>query len=139
MTAFKKEESETPGIMIVAVGDSARLQPRIAFVREFFAVAGLEPIFDTVYATADEAVRAVSETIPEAVVLIGQDLAYPKLIPAVTSLIKETSPDCLVYLAGYPADHIDNFRKAGIDEFIYDGVDMYDLLAKLGRHLGVLV
>jgi methylmalonyl-CoA mutase len=44
----------------------------------------------------------------------------------------------VILLAGYPADHIDAFQAAGVDDFIHVRANCYQLLASLQKKLGVL-
>ena len=44
----------------------------------------------------------------------------------------------MVILAGYPKEHIDAFKEAGVDEFLHVRVNALDLLTKLQKHLEVI-
>lgn len=63
---------------------------------------------------------------------------YPELVPPLTKLIKEARPDITVILAGYPADHVDAFRQAGVDDFIHMRANCYELLLNIQKQKGVV-
>jgi methylmalonyl-CoA mutase len=40
-------------------------------------------------------------------------------------------------VAGYPADHIDNFKAAGVDEFIHVKANAYEINYNLQKQIGI--
>lgn len=44
----------------------------------------------------------------------------------------------MVILAGYPKEHVETFKEAGIDEFLHIRSNALELLGKLQKHLGVI-
>ncbi len=43
-----------------------------------------------------------------------------------------------VLVAGYPKDHIDAFREFGVDDFIHIRSNVFDMLEKLQKKVGVV-
>ena len=41
-------------------------------------------------------------------------------------------------VAGYPKDHVDSFKQAGIDEFIHLKANIYQTLYSILKEIGVL-
>jgi methylmalonyl-CoA mutase len=59
-------------------------------------------------------------------------------VPAVTQQIKAAKPDTTVILAGYPKDQVEAHKAAGVDDFIYLGANVYDMILNLQQKLGVV-
>jgi len=46
--------------------------------------------------------------------------------------------DAIIVFAGYPKDHPESLKQAGVDEFIYDGVDVPETLTRIAKRLGII-
>jgi methylmalonyl-CoA mutase len=69
--------------------------------------------------------------------ICSTDETYPDLVPAFTALVKDALPKSIVIVAGYPKDHIDAFKAAGVDEFIHIRANCYEVLGSLAAKIGV--
>ena len=74
------------------------------------------------------------------VVLCSTDETYPALVPVFAREVKAARPGLLVVLAGLPADPavVEQYRAAGIDEFIHLRASVPDVLAKILQQIGGL-
>ena len=63
---------------------------------------------------------------------------YVEAVPVIAKKIKENDPSIMIVLAGYPKEHIEAFKEAGVDEFLFMGCNALELLGKLQKHLGVV-
>jgi methylmalonyl-CoA mutase len=98
-----------------------------------FAVSGGEG-----FAGIDEAFKAALAAETAVVVICSTDAAYPDMVPALTQQLKAAKPEMTVLVAGYPADQVEAFRRAGVDDFIYLGANCYEILRNLQNTMGVL-
>ena len=69
--------------------------------------------------SADEAVKAVIESRETAVTICGSDKDYPEFVPTFVQQLKAAKPNATVILAGYPKEHVNIFKEAGVDMFIH--------------------
>ena len=83
------------------------------------------------FAGPDEAAKAAVESGAPVVVICSTDDTYPEIVPAFTKAVKAAKPETLVLLAGYPTEHIESFKQAGVDDFIHVRANCHDLLANL--------
>lgn len=135
---YETKHGGLPKINLAVIGDQAQLSPRIEFTRDFFAVAGYRTTYNQPYTDIDRAVCEIVSAKPTLVVLIGASKQYIDLVPAFCSSLRDELPETPIALAGYPEEDIDRFRKAGIAEFIYDGMDVHAGLLRLSNVIGVL-
>jgi len=51
--------------------------------------------------------------------------------------VKKRKPSMMVILAGYPPDHVERFRAAGVEEFIHLRANVPDVLHRMYGRMGV--
>ncbi len=110
------------------MGPIKQFKGRADFSRAFFEVGGFEIIYPNGFATTDEAVKAAIDAKANAVVICSTDDTYPELVPLIVKGIKDKLKDVIVILAGYPKDQIEEHKKSGVDDFIFLGADVYQIL-----------
>ncbi|HSA47043.1 MAG TPA: methylmalonyl-CoA mutase, partial [Candidatus Competibacteraceae bacterium] len=71
------------------------------------------------------------------VVICSTDATYPDLVPPLAGKLKQANPGLTVLLAGYPADHVEAFKAAGVDDFIHMNANCQALLTMLQKKMGV--
>lgn len=129
---FRKKLGHKPTVFLAAMGPLKQYKARADFSRGFFEVGGFEVIYPSKgFKTPDEAVAAAINSSAEIITICSTDETYPGLVPAIVKGIKEKSSDSIVVLAGYPKDHIEQFKQSGVDEFIYLGADVHKILSSL--------
>nr|WP_321467498.1 methylmalonyl-CoA mutase family protein [uncultured Desulfobulbus sp.] len=136
--AFAAQKGATPKLFLANMGPIPQHKGRADFSTAFFNVGAFETIANNGFATADEAAKATLESGAKAVVICSTDATYPEIVPDLTRQIKTADPGIMVILAGYPKEHIDAFKEAGVDEFLHVRVNALDLLTKLQKHLEVI-
>jgi methylmalonyl-CoA mutase len=136
--AWRQDQGDGPQVFVAAVGTLAELAPRIDFTRGFFQVGGFAVQADQPCATAAEALTAAAASGAPIVVILSTDERYPDVIPSVAPALKAARPGVTLVVAGYPIDHIDAFKQAGIDEFIHVRSDVHATLAALAKKVGVM-
>lgn len=132
---FKKKTGSKPKIFLATMGPLKQFKARADFSRAFFEVGGFEIIYPNGFASIDEAVKSAIDSKAQAVVICSTDDTYPELVPPIVKGIKAKSKDVIVILAGYPKDQIEEHKKSGVDDFIYLGADVHQILSSLLRKI----
>ena len=70
-------------------------------------------------------------------VICSTDATYPEIVPELVRQVKAAKPDMLVILAGYPKEHIEAFKQAGVDQFLHVRANALELLASVQKHMEV--
>lgn len=129
----------TPTVLTLPMGSKKMRKARSAFTSNFFGCAGYhieDPVgFDSV----GEAVSAVKEQQPEIVVLCSSDKEYKQFVPALCNRLNELDKQPVTVLAGYPKGHIEEYKEAGIDEFIHARCNVLETLTNFQQKLGIEV
>ena len=105
------------------MGPLRQHKARADFARGFFEVGGFEVVYPAGFEGVETAVSAVLAAGVTAVVICSTDETYPEIVPPLAQALKAAKADMVVILAGYPKEYANNFKTAGVDEFIYVGVD----------------
>nr|VFK17628.1 MAG: methylmalonyl-CoA mutase [Candidatus Kentron sp. LPFa] len=129
--AYTEKNGESPKIFSANMGPIPQHKARADFSRGFLEVGGFHVIGNDGFETVEDAARAAKDSGATIVVICSTDKTYPDLVPPLTKLLKDNDPKVTVLLAGYPKDHIDAFKKAGVDDFIFLGANCLGLLQKL--------
>jgi len=135
--AFAARTGSPPAAFLANMGPVPQHKARADFSRGFLEVGGFKVIGNDGFETADQAAQAAVASGASLVVICSTDPTYPELVPPLTKGIKDAKPDTLVLLAGYPADQIDAFKQAGVDDFIHVRANCYELLNHLQNRIGV--
>jgi methylmalonyl-CoA mutase len=136
---YHETYGEQPAAFLAAMGPLSQHKARADFACGFFAVGGFRVISPKGFSSPDEAVRAAAASHAPVVVICSTDETYPVLVPVLTSRLKEVIPGVAVVLAGYPAEHVEKFRAAGIDEFVHVRANVVEVLQRLLARKGVSV
>jgi methylmalonyl-CoA mutase len=135
--AYIAKTSARPRVFMANMGSLKQHKARADFSRGFFEVAGFEMISNYGFHSVDEAAEAAITSRAPVVVICSTDDTYPDIVPPLTQKIKSTNPEAVVVLAGYPKDYIETFKQAGINEFIHLRVNVYDVLSRIMKTLGI--
>ncbi len=129
--AFLARTGKRPQVFLAKMGPLVQHKARADFSAGFFATGGFECVGKQSFETTDSAVLAAAGSGAPVVVLCSTDETYPVIVPAFATAMKAAAPAVTLVLAGYPAEHIEAFRQAGIDEFIHVRADVHGVLAQL--------
>lgn len=135
---YRDKNGSPPRVFLANMGPIPQHKARADFSAGFLEVGGFEVLKNDGFPTVEEAARAFVDSGAPIAVICSTDDTYPELVPPLAKLIKEARPDAAVLLAGYPADLIDTFKQAGVDDFIHVRANCYELLLKLMKREGVL-
>ena len=139
--ASEKYEISTgllPRVFLANFGTIAQYKPRTDFATEFFQTGGFNVVDGAGYKTINEAASAALKAKANIVVICSSDGAYPEFAPSLATAIKKDKPDTIIVLAGNPKEFAETYKKAGVDDFIYKGVNAYELLLKFSNKLGMI-
>jgi methylmalonyl-CoA mutase len=138
--AYAQRTGARPKVFLAKIGPVKQHKPRADFSAGFFAVGGFEAIGREAYETVEAAAKAAVASGAPVAVLCSTDETYPALVPVFAREVKAARPGLIVVLAGLPAEPavVDQYRAAGIDEFIHVRANVRDVLAKLLQQIGAL-
>ena len=128
-----------PQVFLANFGPRKQHAARADFSAGFFAAGGFEvrsgPGFDTPLAAA----ASVLEAAATIVVICSSDDTYPALVPPLAVALKALPNPPLVVLAGLPAtpELQQQYRVAGVDEFIHLRANCAQLLSRFQDRLGL--
>ncbi|MCC9004076.1 MAG: acyl-CoA mutase large subunit family protein, partial [Candidatus Competibacter sp.] len=128
---------QRPQVFLATMGPLTQHKARADFATAFVGVGGFETIYPAGFGTPDEAADAALASSAKAVVICSTDPTYPDIVPSLVQKLKKAAPDLVVMLAGYPADHVEAFKAAGVDDFIHLNANCQALLSTLQKKMGV--
>ncbi|MFO1420293.1 MAG: methylmalonyl-CoA mutase family protein [Candidatus Competibacteraceae bacterium] len=128
---------QRPLVFLATMGPLTQHKGRADFATAFLGVGGFETIYPSGFNTPDEAAEAALGSNAKAVVICSTDPTYPEIVPPLVQKLKKADPGLIVLLAGYPADHVEAFKAAGVDDFIHLNANCQALLSTLQKKMGV--
>lgn len=138
MEQFVQKSGRRPAVFAAGFGPAGQYKARADFSRGFFEVAGLAFSEEGSMECPVQAAQKAVDSGAEIVVICSTDATYPDIVPVFAKKYKELAPDKILVLAGYPAELVDSFKTAGVDEFIHIKADAAAMLKKFLGQLGVL-
>ena len=123
-------------IFLANMGPLRQFKARADFSTGFFQPGGFEVLENLGFKTVEEAAEAAKASGASVAILCSTDDTYPEIVPALVPKLKAAG--LLVVLAGYPTDHIEAFKQAGVDEFIHLRANCLQVLSGIATKLGIL-
>jgi methylmalonyl-CoA mutase len=120
--AILRRRGSRPRVYLAALGPEPTHRGRVAFMREWLEAGGFEAVYDGESTTAEQAVDRLKASGASLVCLCGDDDAYETQAVAFAESIRASGVGKLA-LAGRPGDHEARWRAAGVDDFVFAGVD----------------
>jgi methylmalonyl-CoA mutase len=123
-----------PKVYLAAMGPQAEHSARLQYAQNFFAAGGISGV-----PSAGDAVwhaQAMAQAGCRLVCLCGADKRYAAEAVETAKALKLAGA-ARVYLAGRPGELEAQLRAAGVDEFIFIGVDALASLEKAHAELGL--
>ena len=124
-----------PRLFLATLGPLAVHAARATWMRNFLAAGGIEAVGDEPLLTSADAGIAFARSGARVACLATSDAIYDELGEATIGVLKQAGATA-VYLAGKPKDEA-SWQQAGIDGFIFAGVDMIATLVALHGALDV--
>lgn len=132
-----EQHATTPTVLILPLGDRKMRKARSTFASNFFGCAGYDIEEPIGFQSVDEAVDKISELNPEIVVLCSSDQEYGELVEPLCTELTSWVKHRVIVVAGYPEDHIQTFRDAGVDAFIHRKSNVLETLKEFHQKLGI--
>jgi methylmalonyl-CoA mutase len=126
-----------PAVFLCNMGPLADYKARADFSRGFFSVGGYNIVSPAGFASPEDAAKAFAESKARVAVICSTDDKYPTLAPTLVEALRAQRKDAIVAVAGFPKDHVESLRKAGVDEFIHIRADVLELLTAFHNRLGI--
>ncbi len=133
--AYVEKTGKRPAIFLANLGPLAKHTARATFAKNFFEVAGIETLSNEGFGDAETCAKAFAESGAEVAVICSADPIYEQMVAAVAPALKKQGCKRL-FLAGNPGAKKDEYKAAGVDDFIALGGNVLqqtsDTLALLG-------
>jgi len=127
-----ERSTKTPRVLLLKYGNPVWMTARATFAGNFFASAGYEIVDRSPFLNVEEGITFASSGDFDIVVLCSSDDVYGETAPAVQ---KELSGISIVVIAGYPADNINELKKAGLEHFIHRNCNVLQTLTSFNKAL----
>ncbi|NMC63819.1 MAG: hypothetical protein GYA55_11705 [SAR324 cluster bacterium] len=134
---YKKDTGHFPRVFLLTMGSFSDYNARADFCRGFLEPGGFEVVYPEGFTDSKAAVDAAVESGALIAVLCSTDDKYPALVEEIAPFFKEKASHVSLLLAGYPEEHIQKFKKAGIKDFVHLRANNLDLLKNLQKMAGV--
>ena len=125
-----------PKVFLLTYGNVAMRRARAGFATNFFGVVGYEIIDNVGFATAQEGVEAALKANADIVVLCSSDDEYAEIVADACKGLKGKVKS--IVLAGFPKEQVEEFKAAGIDEFIHIKTNALECLTSFQKLLGLM-
>jgi methylmalonyl-CoA mutase len=136
-TLRDRAEKHAPRIFFANMATLAEFAPRAQFARNFFGVGGIGGSGEEdAHVTTDALIDAFSASGARVAVIASTDACYAEHAENCAQRLKAAGADWIV-VAGKPGDAEAKYRTAGVDQFIYVGVDVVKELETLHAALGI--
>ena len=132
---YKSKAGNYPKIFLTTMGPVAKHKARADFSADFFRTGGFDPVYEKGYDSNEAAIAALKESGAQIAVICSTDDDYETIVPELAPAIKKEIADCKIILAGYPKDKIDEYKNAGVDEFIHVRANIYNILDSMQKHV----
>ena len=130
---LETERSEKrPRVLLFKYGNPVWMTARATFAANFFACAGYEIVDPVPFNTLNEGLSSACSGNFDIVVLCSSNDVYSRTAPAVRKALSGVS---IVVIAGYPADNIDELKKAGLEHFIHRDSNVLQTLTSFNKLL----
>jgi len=128
-----------PKVFLATMGPRKQFAARAEFSSGFFGAGGFETMPHKGFETPEAAAEAAIKSGAPIVVICSTDETYPALVPPLAQALKAAAKPPLIILAGLPAtpELQQQFKSAGVDEFIHVRANCAKLLSALQDKLGL--
>lgn len=125
-----------PAVALVTLGSKAQYAARAAFVSNLLAAGGVHSTIGGELEKTENVVSAWQQTGSAVAILCGSDSGYEKMGLASVEALKKAG--CLkIYLAGKVHSLEDQLNTAGIDGYVFMGMNAITFLQQIHTDLGV--
>ena len=123
-----QDSGNAPRVQLVPVGNIKWSKLRATFASNMLGCAGFDIDSPFGFESVEDAYEKLKSKKSDIYVLCGADDEYPDLIKSFCDAFGKQG---VLVLAGNPGESEAEFRKSGIDHFIYSGMNIPETLAKI--------
>ncbi len=130
-TAFEVKNGAAPVVHLACYGLLRQYKPRADFSADFFQTGGFK--IETVdgFENAEAIIEGMKKVDTKAMVICSTDPQYEEFVVDFAKAMKAEKPATKLILAGYPKDKVEEYKAAGVDEFIHVKANIYEVLKEL--------
>jgi len=130
-TAYETKRGKPLSAILLCLGVARDYKVPAARAADFLRVAGIR--------TVQQEVRP-SSAFPDAPIFVmcGKNNDSPETVLTLATALKKQQPSAVLLLAGQPGERAESLRKAGIDHFIFEGINVPDVLTDVLIRIGAL-
>ncbi len=135
--SFSLRTGRTPSVFIWMLGDPAVSFRQAGFTEDFFNCGGFDIAGKAALLTEESSYHVALESKPDIIVLC---IAEKDPVPAAATMaskLRTLQPGIITVMAGKPPKEQDQLLHAGIDSFIYTGVNVLEMLKSYQHKTGV--
>jgi methylmalonyl-CoA mutase len=129
-----KERGDRPKIFLANLGTPADFTARATFAKSFFEIGGIETIDTEGFTDAAVLAAAFQSSGAALACLCSRDIIYAEH-GVVAAQALQAAGAKHIYLAGRPGEHEAAFRSAGVEDFVFAGVDAVAVLEQVYRQM----
>lgn len=126
---------KVPEVFLMTLGNPTMRKARAGFASNFFACAGFKIIDNQEFSDTETAIQEAIKSKAPIVVICSSDDEYPVLVPEIAQKLKDKS---ILVIAGYPKEHIETFKKLGINHFIHMKSNLPESLIEFQKLTGII-
>lgn len=130
--SLAKETGIEPVVHLVPVGDVRWRNARATFSHNTLGCGGFKMDHPNGYDSVDEAAEKIETGNADIFVLCSSDKEYEELVEPFCNAFSKKG---ICILAGHPGDNEEKYRKAGMDIFIYKGMNIPAMLLDIQNNL----
>jgi methylmalonyl-CoA mutase len=127
---------QPPLVHQLNMGPSRRYRIRADWTSAFFQVGGFTVLNDVDFEGVDDAVKALAKSGAKAAIITSDDETYASTVTIMAKAIKEANAGVKVLVAGAPGDNEEEWRAAGVDDFVNIRVNNYQFNRSLLESMG---
>jgi methylmalonyl-CoA mutase len=133
----KKLHGSAPTAWLANFGPPKQHKARADYASGFLAAGGFLVNQGAGLTSLHDAAKAAVKSHAPVIVLCSTDETYPDIVPGFIEALREMKSQALVLVAGFPKDHVEAFKAAGVNDFIHLRADSLELLTRLHKSLGI--
>ena len=117
-------QKRRPAVFLATFGPASWRRARATFASGFYGIAGFDILDNPGFPGTDDAAAAASMSGADIVVACSDDESYLTSVPSLIRALREHGCKVEVVVAGYPAEHVDALKNAGVSRFIHVSSDV---------------
>lgn len=118
-----------PSVFLANLGPVATHTARATFAKNFFEVGGIRALGNDGFADPQAAAAGFTASGATRAVICSSDAVYAESAAATAAALKAAGC-ATVYLAGNPGPSRAAYEAAGVDEFVFVGCDLLDIVGR---------